>query len=164
MRWRRAFLGQERQLGELRRWLTGLLPDRPARDDVVLVAVELATNAVKFTGSGHGGWFIVEIAWYRGAVRVAVADEGAPTGPRLIDDPLGEQGRGLQMVRALSVNAGVTGDERGRLVWADVPWSGERAHVPRSPAAGLETALHHDQLTRASRHPRQLTDPQRAGA
>jgi hypothetical protein len=57
------------------------------------LSCELATNAVKFTGSGHGGWFIVEITWYRRAVRVAVADGGAPTAPWLIDDPLGEHGR-----------------------------------------------------------------------
>ena len=121
LRWQQAFPGEERQIGELRRWLGGLLPACTARDDVVSVAVELATNAVKFSASGRGGWFAVEIAWYRQTVRVAVADGGGPTGPHVIDDPMGDHGRGLVMVRALSTSTGAFGDHRGRLVWAEVP-------------------------------------------
>jgi serine/threonine-protein kinase RsbW len=89
---------------------------------VACVATELATNAVVHTASGRGGWFAVEITWHRAVVRVAVADCGAPGGPRMIDDPAGEHGRGLLVVRSLSVRTGVCGDHRGRLVWADVPW------------------------------------------
>jgi Histidine kinase-like ATPase domain len=135
--WRRLYPGDRRQLRVLRRWLATLLPACASRDDVVLVAVELATNALKFTSSGRGGWFGVEIAWCGQVVRVAVADGGAPSGPVLIDDPAGEHGRGLLMVHALSVRTGVTGDHCGRVMWAEVPWSGERAvkHCP-FPAGG----------------------------
>ncbi|GIH69889.1 hypothetical protein [Sphaerimonospora thailandensis] len=38
---RHAFSNHEDQLRRLRRWLEPLLPGRPARDDVILVAVEL---------------------------------------------------------------------------------------------------------------------------
>jgi anti-sigma regulatory factor (Ser/Thr protein kinase) len=122
LRWRRVFPGEERQLGVLRRWLELLLPECPERGDVACVATELGTNAVRHTASGRGGWFAVEITWHRQAVRVAVADGGAPGAPQVLDDPAGEHGRGLLVVRGLSVRTGICGDHRGRLVWADVPW------------------------------------------
>jgi hypothetical protein len=122
LRWRRAFPGEDRQLGVLRRWLESLLPECAARDDVACVATELGTNAVRHTASGQGGSFAVEITWDGQAVRVAVADEGAPGAPQVLDDPASETGRGLLVVRGLSVRTGVCGDHRGRLVWADVPW------------------------------------------
>jgi anti-sigma regulatory factor (Ser/Thr protein kinase) len=128
---RQVFAGQERELGELRQWLAGLLPDCPARDDVVSVATELGTNAVRHTATGRGGWFTVQIHWHRAKVRVAVGDDGAPSGPRVIDDPLGERGRGLLMVRALATHVGVSGDRYGRLVWADIPWPDQPRAEPR---------------------------------
>jgi hypothetical protein len=120
--WHRVFPGEERQLGVLRRWLASLLPRCPARDDVASIATELGANAVRHTASGRGGWFVVEIIWPGPVVRVAVTDLGAPTGPQLVDDPEGEHGRGLLVVQGLSARAGVWGDRRGRVVWADVPW------------------------------------------
>jgi histidine kinase-like protein len=125
MRWRRVFPGEERQLSSMRRWLLTLLPDGMARDDVIGVATELGSNAIKHTASGRGGWFAVEIVWHEHPawVRLAVADGGAPDGPREIDDPLAENGRGLMLVRGLSARTGVSGDQRGRVVWAEIPWA-----------------------------------------
>lgn len=40
-----AAVGEERQLGIMRRWLASLLPENPARDDLTTIATELATNA-----------------------------------------------------------------------------------------------------------------------
>ncbi len=134
LRWRRVFAGHEREMSALRQWLTLLLPDCPARDDVLSVATELGTNAICHTASGRGGWFVVEIVWSQLMVRVAVTDDGAPDGPRLIDDPAGEHGRGLVVVAALSARTGVCGDHRGRLVWADVPW-GPAVRLPGVRAA-----------------------------
>lgn len=121
LRWRRVFPGEEHQPRVLRRWLASLLPECPARDDVTCVASELGANAIRHTASGRGGWFAAEITWYGTMVRVAVADAGAPSGPCLVDDPGSENGRGLIVVRGLSVGSGVCGDHRGRLVWADIP-------------------------------------------
>jgi hypothetical protein len=120
--WRREFPGQEQQLAALRRWLQSLLPDCAERDDLACVATELGANAIRHTASGRGGRFAVEITCRRSVVRVAVADGGAPGGPRVIDDPDGENGRGLLVVQGLSLRSGVLGDQRGRLVWADVAW------------------------------------------
>ena len=119
LRWRRAFPGDNAQIGALRRWLESLLPPCPARDDLVNVAVELGTNAVRHTASGSGGQFAVEVTWSVQMARVAVYDGGAPDGPRVIEDPLGEDGRGLLMVNTLSVRSGVSGNAQGRVVWAD---------------------------------------------
>jgi serine/threonine-protein kinase RsbW len=132
MPWRHDFPGEDSQLGGMRRWLRSLLPDCPARDDVIIVATELSSNAVLHTASGRGGWFTVEIARYEHAVRVAVADSGSPDGPRVIDDPASEHGRGMLVVRGLSATTGVCGDHRGRTVWADVPWDSADQELPRS--------------------------------
>src|ERR1039457_164547 len=150
LRWRRVFPGEERQLGVLRRWLASLLPDCPARDDVTSGATELGSNALVHTASGQGGWFTVEITWHKSAVRVAVADCGAPAGPRVIDNPEGEHGRGLLVVRELSARTGACGDERGRLVWADVPWDAGDAE-PASPQDRYEAAIRDGQGGLASR-------------
>ena len=149
MRWRRVFPGEERQLSVLRRWLESLLPDCAARGDVASVATEMGTNAIRHTASGQGGWFAVEITWHQPAVRVAVADRGSPGEPRVIDDPAGEHGRGLLLVQGLSVRTGgVCGDHRGRLVWADIPWS---AAASAAPQDRYEAAIGDDQTGLASR-------------
>jgi histidine kinase-like protein len=123
-RWQQVFSGEERQLGLMRRWLTACLPDCPARDDVVSVATELSSNAILHTASGRGGWFAVELTWCQFTVRVAVADHGGQAEPHVIEDPDGEHGRGLLLVHGLSARTGVTGNERGRTVWAEIAWDG----------------------------------------
>lgn len=121
-RWRRVFPGDECQLGIMRRWLSLLLPECPARDDVALVASELGANAIRHSTSGRGDWFAVEVTWHPTRVHIAVADAGAATEPREVNDPDSENGRGLFLVRSLSERHGISGDDRGRLVWADIPW------------------------------------------
>lgn len=86
-----------------------MLPDCPARDDVTSVATELASNALRHTASGRD-WFAVEISRYQSVARVAVADQGGLAEPRVIDNPAAEHGRGLLLVRGLSIRTGVTGD------------------------------------------------------
>jgi anti-sigma regulatory factor (Ser/Thr protein kinase) len=115
----RVFPGEERALAAVRRWLSSLLPEGPDRDDVLSVATELGSNAVRHTASGRGGWFAVEVTWLEPVLRVAVADCGSPAEPRVMEDTDGERGRGLLLVRRLSLRTGVRGDQRGRLVWAD---------------------------------------------
>lgn len=87
------------------------------------------------------GWFAVEVTWYPALVWVAVADCGAPYGPRVADDPAAEHGRGLVVVRGLSLSTGVTGDHRGRVVWAQIAWDDPRpAPCPPSLDACQATA------------------------
>jgi anti-sigma regulatory factor (Ser/Thr protein kinase) len=130
LRWRRVFPGHERELSALRRWLSALLPECPARDDVLIVANELSTNAIRHTASGRGSWFAVEVTRYQSVVQVAVADCGGAAEPHVIEDREGEHGRGLLLVRDLSVRTGVVGDQRGRLVWAQCAWADQGPAAP----------------------------------
>lgn len=122
-RWWRDFPGDPQQLRVLREWLRGLLPDCPARDDVIVVAHELGANAVCHTASGQGGQFSVEVTMVGAVARIVVGDCGGPGKPRLIDDPDSENGRGLRVVQGLTTIMLVGGDEHGRFVRADVPWT-----------------------------------------
>jgi anti-sigma regulatory factor (Ser/Thr protein kinase) len=140
LRWRRVFPGEPEQMSQVRHWIDALFPEPTAHEDLILVAVELATNVVKYTGSGHNGWVVIEITWLGRHVQVAVADGGAPEGPRLIENPLAENGRGLLMVNELSTRFGVCGDHRGRVVWADLPWPDDEPGAS-APAGGHETSL-----------------------
>jgi anti-sigma regulatory factor (Ser/Thr protein kinase) len=124
LRWRQVYPGDLAQIRSLRRQVAALLPECPGRDDMIMVVSELAANAVRHTASGRGGWFAVEIARHPACARIAVADQGAPTGPQLTGDPAEEGGRGLQIVRALSARTGVTGGPQSRVVWAEVLWTG----------------------------------------
>jgi hypothetical protein len=150
-RWRRVFPGEERQLGVLRRWLTSLLPGCPARDDVISVATELASNALLHTRSGHDGSFGVEVTWDRSTVAVAVADSGGPAEPHVIEDPGGESGRGLLLVRALSVRTGMSGGEPGRTIWAQIAWDSPDLATPTPAPPSGEEAIRAGELALARR-------------
>jgi serine/threonine-protein kinase RsbW len=103
--WRMTFPGMCNQPSLARRELANVLRAHPDLDDILLVASELCTNAVLHTRSGHqGGTFSVEVTATVGeSVIVAVADEGAPTGPRLLTPArAGIHFRGLQVVKHLS--------------------------------------------------------------
>lgn len=142
----RIFPGEADQVRALRWWLKELLPPCEALDDVILVASELATNAIRHTASGQGGQFAVEITWTVDAVRVGVVDEGGPSEPRIIDAPTGEAGRGLLAIRELSVRRGCDGDELGRGVWADVPWAANGGQPPQDSAWHQATAAYLETL------------------
>lgn len=155
LRWRRVFAGQERELSSLRRWLTLLLPDCAARDDVISVATELGSNAIKHTASGRGGWFAVEVsvALPSPTVRLSVADSGAPDGPHVVDEPMSEHGRGLRLVQGLAARTGVSGDRRGRVVWADVPWTPVGAGLSGSARDPYEMAIRDSEAELAQHFP-----------
>jgi hypothetical protein len=133
LRWRRVFPGHGRELAALRRWLSSFLPECPALGDVLVVANELGSNAIEHTDSGQGGWFAVEVTCHRAVLQVAVADCGGPGEPRVVNDLAGERGRGLRLVQGLSVRTGFTGDRHGRLVWAQIAWTGPAPVGPLAP-------------------------------
>ncbi len=119
--WRMTFPGMRDQPGHVRRELATVLRAHPDLDDILMVASELCTNAVVHTRSGlQDGTFSVEVVAAGGeSLMLAVTDEGAPTGPRLLTSaPAGTHFRGLQVVKGLSRDYGVDGDATGRRVWA----------------------------------------------
>ena len=125
VRLRQVFAGEASQLALVREWLASLLPPGELRADVISIATELGSNAIRHTASGLGGSFAVELTCDSFTVRVAVTDDGGPGVPRVIDDLGAEHGRGLLLVRGLAARTGVRGDDRGRVVWADVAWHRE---------------------------------------
>jgi len=119
--WRMTFPGRKDQPGIVRRELAGVLREHPDLAEILLVASELCTNAVVHTRSGDlGGTFDVAVtAIGEESLMVAVTDEGASTGPRLLaPKPTQTHFRGLQVVEGLSLKYGVDGGAEGRTVWA----------------------------------------------
>lgn len=139
-RWRRSFPGHAAELRNVRRWLESLLPACSARHDLLLIAGELGANAVRHTASGNGGKFVIEVTWSGLSVRVAVIDSGAASEPHLVEDPMGEHGRGLRLVRELSKRMGVSGDAHGRTVWAEISWDVPKVAPPSSPPSDAAIA------------------------
>ncbi|MFI6800547.1 ATP-binding protein [Streptosporangium canum] len=116
----RTFLGSPASITEARRFITVFLRNWPCVEDAELIVSELATNAVRHSDSGRfGGRFTVSIEADRSRLWLSVLDEGGPRSPRVLP-PLasGENGRGLVLVNELAAAWGITGDDRGRIVWA----------------------------------------------
>ena len=95
----------------------------PAADDAVLLASELATNAVTHTASGDGGQFTVTVYQTSTWVRVEVRDAGSATTPAARPHAIvGESGYGLGLVDLMSTRWGHAGGTRGRVVWFELEW------------------------------------------
>jgi anti-sigma regulatory factor (Ser/Thr protein kinase) len=117
-RYQRTFPGRADQVARVRREITAHLDGCPAADDAVLIASELAANAVTHSASA-GEFFTIRCQACPGYVRVECEDLGGPWHcPRPDDRP-----HGLDIIEALAGpgNWGTetTGDG-GRIVWAQL--------------------------------------------
>jgi two-component sensor histidine kinase len=85
--------------------------------DLVLVASELATNAIR-----HGRPpTIVELLQHETRFLLTVADHDLTSEPRLAGSrPVGEGGFGLQIARRLSIDVGWYRTETLKVVWAEI--------------------------------------------
>ncbi len=103
--------------------LAKVAEDCPFADELVLLASELATNAILHTRSGLPGWtFTVRATVYPGEYAWAeVVDQGGAWATGEHDD---EHGRGLAIVAAVAGagNWGIDGDEAARVVWFRLDW------------------------------------------
>ncbi|MBB6000955.1 ATP-binding protein [Streptomonospora salina] len=135
---RLSFAGQPASVGALRDWAARCLRRGPFAhppdlvEDLLVCASELATNAVRHSGSGlPGGTFTARLWQDRRRVRLEVADlgprPGRPTLPRidgsLLGDGAAENGRGLGFVAALcggECGATAPPDPRGHAVWCEL--------------------------------------------
>lgn len=118
------FDGLPERLADVREQVRRIVGDVDGVDDVVLVASELAGNAIRHTMSGApGGSFVLELAEFQDAWHVRVTDQGGLTSPTSGTAADGDEtGRGLPVVIALARAWGVIGDSTGRAVWAEVPF------------------------------------------
>jgi anti-sigma regulatory factor (Ser/Thr protein kinase) len=125
--WVRDFPGRAFEVGEVRRWVSALLPDCGPREDVALLATETCTNAVVHTRSGlPGGRFSVHVEWSPELARVVVGDQGSLKVPGVVASAgtagAAESGRGLLMVDEIADDWGTACYPDGRCTWFDVRW------------------------------------------
>ena len=112
-----AFPGSTQSIRAARQFVAENVGSHPTRDIAVLIASELATNAVQHAASS----FVVEVDLRDDAVRVAVRDrsvEGIGVQHEALNHE--ESGRGLSLVGALSRTWGVRATPRGKVVWAEL--------------------------------------------
>lgn len=115
-----TFGGRAEEAARLRREITSYLGECPVTTDIVLIAHELAANAIVHSRS-RGASFAVRCELSPGAARIEVEDMGGPWRPRKPDD----RPHGLDIVRALSGDGGWgtrAADTGGRLTWARLSW------------------------------------------
>jgi anti-sigma regulatory factor (Ser/Thr protein kinase) len=128
---RRMFRGEPSQVPLVRDFVRRYLAGRhdcpvAVLGDILSCVTELSANAVVHSRSRlPGGHFGVQVDICAGEwVRVAVDDDGGPWEEHDAGDDA-ERGRGLQIVYALSVEMGISGDGSGsrRTVWFCCPWN-----------------------------------------
>ncbi|MQA84018.1 MAG: ATP-binding protein [Streptosporangiales bacterium] len=122
------FDGTPDQIPAARRFVRDAMGgEHPCRDEAVLLASEIATNAVQHTATGRRsdggtGAFTVVVVHDDGWVYVQVIDEGAVTIPCTCGARLdGENGRGVALIRELAWQWGYAsrrlGDREHGVVW-----------------------------------------------
>jgi anti-sigma regulatory factor (Ser/Thr protein kinase) len=84
-------------------------------DNGTLIACELVTNVVKHATGTQ--WIILGLSHNSGRPLIEVTDS-LPVAPKLVNDPLGESGRGMHLVRELSTMWGCHLKPGGKTVWA----------------------------------------------
>ncbi len=119
----RVFLGTCSQVHNVREFVAEIIDGCPVADDVILLASEIATNAVVHTASGKDGTFTVVVQPGDGMVRVEIHDGGSDTMPDIRSaEELAGSGLGLGLVETLATRWGYLGDRDGRVVWFEVAW------------------------------------------
>ena len=116
-----TYPGRPEHVRQVRADMRRLLDGCPIADDVILCISELAANAALHSHSRRpGGTFSVRIESCPGAnVRIEVEDDG---GPWIASAPDPASGRGLDIIRALAAEWGITTSPAGRAVWARINW------------------------------------------
>ncbi|MEU5108768.1 ATP-binding protein [Streptomyces sp. NPDC021354] len=129
--------GFPEEIGRARRWTRDILSDHPCADIAALIVSELSTNAVTHTASGSPtGTFHVALALSAQVVAISVTDAGGQPGkPHPIEpDQDATHGRGLSIVMALAHHLGITGDEHGHTVTAELLTPAAAACTPEGEA------------------------------
>jgi len=120
----RVFEGRPDQVRVARAFVREGLCGHQARDEAVLVASELVTNAVAHSASGHpGGMFVVHLSELSAChVALIVTDLGGPAVPRQRRASAdAESGRGLSVVKSMTSMLEFFSDGQLRSVLAVIP-------------------------------------------
>jgi serine/threonine-protein kinase RsbW len=124
----RDYPGTIDQARRVRADLASLSAECPVADELILLASELATNAILHSQSGHPErTFTVRATLCPGDYAwVEVIDQG---GEWTHDEHDDEHGRGLAIVAAIAGNGnwGIEGGTSFRMAWFRLDWNQERA-------------------------------------
>jgi hypothetical protein len=114
-----TFSGRAEETARVRREITVFLNGHPACDEIILVASELAANAIIHTRSRHAT-FTISCQLTAGTARIEAHDLGGPWRPR----PPDGRPHGLDIIAALTGPAGwgTRPTPAGRLTWARLTW------------------------------------------
>lgn len=115
-----TFDGAATEAARVRRQIAAYLETCPAADDMVLIASELAANAIMHTRS-RGGSFTIRCQLSVGTARIEAEDLGGPWRQR---NP-GGRPHGLDIIQALAGPDGwgtQLAGTGGRIVWARLSW------------------------------------------
>jgi anti-sigma regulatory factor (Ser/Thr protein kinase) len=107
------------QVARVRQVVKETIADHPAFDTTVLLASELAANAVRYSSSEFFGLVIAGTG--DAGLRVAVFDEGHSGFPCLQEETLeDESGRGLRLLDTMALRWGITRQRgTGIAIWFD---------------------------------------------
>ena len=98
--------------------------ETPMRDDAVLVLSELVSNAIKHAAPLPSGVICVCWALQQDRLHLEITDGGGLTRPQAAVAAVSSLGgRGLDIVRTICSEWGVTEDGNAVTVWADLPRS-----------------------------------------
>ncbi|MFD8527283.1 ATP-binding protein [Streptosporangium canum] len=120
-----------RARSEVREWFGEA---HPAIDDVVLATSELVTNAIVHSNADAGDLIRLTVTEAEGFIGIEVNDPGSTfSGPHVRKEANAEDGRGLLIVREISLAWGVRehGCGLGRTVWCAI----RAAPLPDDPSA-----------------------------
>jgi anti-sigma regulatory factor (Ser/Thr protein kinase) len=115
-----TFGGRAEEAARVRREIATFLNGCPATTDLVLIAHELAANAILHSRS-RGGSFAIRCHLTPDDARIEVEDMGGPWRPR----DGGDRPHGLDIVQALTGPSGWGTHPTGtghRLTWAQLSW------------------------------------------
>ena len=116
-----AYPGGTEHIRAVRADLRALLVVCPRADDVILCASELAANAAQHSRSRlPGGTFTVRATIDPGhSASIEVQDNGGPWTPAVTDP---DRPHGLDIIRALATDWGISGNHASRTIWATFNW------------------------------------------
>lgn len=115
--------GTEQSARDARAFTRDVLGEgHPSLPDVELCVDEAVTNGIEHTASGRGGRLTVLFSLADDDVVAEVVDDGAGGArPHIVEDPLAEHGRGLQIIEGLTLDWGVRADGERTAVWMRFP-------------------------------------------
>ena len=112
----RTFASQLESVREARSFIRDCLRDTTADvDNAVLLASELATNAVIHANSGYQ----IDIRRSTASIRVELLNDEPEILP-MLTEPTEDGGRGLRLVEALASSWGMESDSDHKMVWFEL--------------------------------------------